>query len=628
MRILIIKIGALGDVVRTSFIAQALNDKYKTKNPKIFWLTDEKARFIFINNPYVQRVINTENKESLRGIKFDLVINLEEDNESCKFASSLNSREIIGFIYKNGKIIPTTTAKEWFDMSALGEKPKNNLLKKQNKKTHRQIMAEIIKVDPEKYEPFLRLTNKQRRIADAFLRRYHLSRTDLIIGINTGSAERWPKQLSIKKTVQLIDKLYRKYKPSILLFGGPNEVERNKEILKLTKVPVIHTGCGNDLLEFPALISVCSLFVTTDTLGLHVALALKRKTICLIGPTSPAEIDMYGLGYRIIAKSQCICCYKRDCKSMEKIDVDEILGGIKKLISSKITLVITAFKEPNIAKAIEAALNQKTRYDYDIFISAPDEQTLDIVKKYSIKNKKIRAFKDPGKGKSYALNLIFGSIKSDILILTDGDVRISENAVEEISNLFLDPEIGCVSGRPVPIENKKTKYGFWANFLLDSAHRIRKKAFEDNSFIECSAYLFAFMRNQIKNIPVDVAEDAVIPYRFWEKGYRIGYAEKALVFVKNPHYWADWIKQKIRTSKAHETLQKYVDVKKIPRVKTFMNEAKGIKLLISYPESIKQVLWTIQLTFARLYMWTKVFIETKLLEKHYGDAWERVESTK
>ena len=55
-----------------------------------------------------------------------------------------NLDKIIGFIYKNNKIMPTQTMREWFNMSALGEKPKNNILKKQNKKTHREIISEII----------------------------------------------------------------------------------------------------------------------------------------------------------------------------------------------------------------------------------------------------------------------------------------------------------------------------------------------------------------------------------------------------------------------------------------------------------------------------------------------------
>ncbi len=628
MKILIIKIGALGDVLRTTFIAQALKDKFQKENPAIFWLTDEKAKPMFINNPYVDKVYNSQNKNLLCNQFFDIVINLEEDEATCKFASSLNFSKIIGFIYKENKINPTPAAKEWFAMSALGKKPENNILKKKNKKTHRQIMSEIIGVDKEKYEPFLRLTEKQRTLAKNFLRIHNLSKNDLIIGINTGSAERWPKYLSIRKTAGLIEKIYKEFNAKILLFGGPNEVERNREIMKLSKSPVISTGCGNNLYEFPALISACNIFITTDTLGLHIALALKRRVIVLIGPTSYSEIDMYGLGEKVVAKSQCICCYKKDCKSMEKINLEEIIYPIKKFGRQKITLVITAFKEPKIASAIESAINQKTKYEYDILIVAPDDKTLSIAKSYSIKNKKVNIFRDPGKGKMYAISLLLNKIKSDILILTDGDVYISDNSVEEIANLFLNSEIGAVTGRPVPIENRKTKYGYWANFLFHSAHKLRKEASNKADFIECSGYLFAFRNGKIKKLPLDTAEDTIIPYFFWEKGYQIEYAEKALVYVKNVDNWKEWISQKTRTSKAHETLYKYADVKTTPRVKSFSNEVKGIFELLKYPQNFKEFYWSILLAFSRLLMWAIVFYKIKARKQTKIDGWRRVESAR
>lgn len=628
MNILIIKVGALGDVVRSSFIAQALKDKYKEKNPKIFWITDKKAMPLFINNPYVDYKIPLDKKEKLRGINFDIVVNLEEGEEECKFVSSIKTKKLIGFYYEDGKIIPTKSAKEWYDMSALGKKPKNDILKKKNKKTHRQIISEIVGVNSKKYEPFLRLTNKQRGFAERFFRRNNLSRKKLVVGLNLGSADRWPKSLSIEKSVKLAEMLYKEFDVDILLFGGPNEIERNREIIKLAKAPIISAGCGNDLIEFPALVSMCNLFITTDSLGLHIALVLKRKTICLIGPTSATELDMYDIGEKVVAKSKCVCCYKKDCKSMEKIDLKEIVKDAKKLLKQKVTLVITAFKEPKtIGKAIESALTQNVD-DYEIIVSAPDKETLDVARKYAKKDKRLKIYKDPGKGKSHALNLLFKIIKTDILVLTDGDVYMGKNAIKEIVSLFMNPEIGCATGRPVPIESKKTKYGYWANFLFEAAHKMRKEAYLNNEFIECSGYLFAFRKKEIEKIPKDVAEDTIIPYYFWEKGYRIGYAENAKVYVKNVDNWDDWIKQKTRTSKAHETLNKYVNTRNTPRVKTFSNEAKGINWAVRYPKGGKELLWTFELVLARFYMWMKVFKDTKLKKKHYQDAWERVESTK
>ncbi|MEI6059001.1 MAG: glycosyltransferase, partial [archaeon] len=454
MEILIIKIGALGDVLRTSFIAQALKDKYRSRKPRIHWITDEKALPLFTNNPYIYEVVKKEQKEKFLNMPLDLIINLEEDEENCRFVSSLKSKEVRGFIFENGRVLPTKTTEEWFNMSALGKKPQNDILKKKNEKEHRQIISEIVGITNwTKYEPFLRLCEEQRKIASDFLRRHNLSRTDLIVGINTGAADRWPKHLSIEKTANLIDRIYKKYNASILLFGGPNEIERNKKIMSLSHSPIITTGCGNDLNEFPALINVFSILITSDTLGLHIGLALKRKTIILVGPTSPAEIGTYHLGEKVVAKSDCICCYKHECKSMEKISIDEILEKLDSLIKQKITWVITAFKEPKtIGRAIESAQNQKTNYEYNILVSAPDKETLNIAKEYSKKDKRIKVFRDSGKGKSLAINLIISKLKSDLLILTDGDVYPNNLAVEDIANLFLDPEIGCATGRPIPKE--------------------------------------------------------------------------------------------------------------------------------------------------------------------------------
>jgi heptosyltransferase-2 len=633
MNILIIKIGALGDVVRTSLIAQALRDKYVNRRPVIYWLTAEEAKPLLANNPYIDKIRATNEKEKLRGIDFDLVLNLEEDKENAVFVSSLNYKKLLGVFIKGDEINYSLESKYWFDMSVISKlgKKKADELKKENKKTHQQIFSEIIGIkNYSKYEPVFYLTKSQKKFSENFLRRYNLGKQDLVIGINTGSADRWPKSLSIKKTIELVNSIHKKYPSAkLFLFGGKNEVERNKEISKQSKAPLIVTGCGNDLKEFPALINVCNLFITTDTLGLHLALALKRKVICLIGPTSASELGMYGIGEKIIAKSNCLCCYKGDCKSMDKINIEDILREIESLLKINVTLLITAFKEPKtIGKAIESALNQKTKFPYDIIVSAPDDETLNIAKKYSKKYKQLNVFKDPGKGKSYALNLLFKNIKSDILVLTDGDVYISEDSIESILNLFSDPQIGCITGRPVPIETKKTKYGFWANFLFDSVHRIRKTAFENNSFIECSGYLFAFRKKFIQEIPLDVAEDTVIPYVFWEKGYKIGYAENAKVYVKNVDNWKDWINQKTRTSKAHETLEKYVNTRYTPRVKTFKNESKGIVQALTYSENLKQLFWMFQLVILRLYMWIKVFVDTKIKSKHYADAWKRVESTK
>ena len=292
-----------------------------------------------------------------------------------------------------------------------------------------------------------------------------------------------------------------------------------------------------------------------------------------------------------------------------------------------ISIIITSFKEPNLNRAINAILNQKINYKREIIIVAPDEDAKSLVKIYSKKYKNLKYFKDPGKGKSYALNLLLKKLNSDILILTDGDVYLGNNSINEIMGLFKNPKIGVVTGRPVPQESRDNKLGYFANLLFYGAHNIRKKLFNENKFLECSGYLFAFRNKVIKGFPLDVAEDAIIPYIFYIKNYKIGYAEKALVYVKNPDNFRDWLKQRKRTAKGHENLLKYYP--DFPRVKSFWNEIRiGFFWALSYPRRIREMYWTILLMFARFYMWILALTESKFSRKQYQDAWGRVESTK
>ena len=42
--------------------------------------------------------------------------------------------------------------------------------------------------------------------------------------------------------------------------------------------------------------------VCSDTLGMHLAIALKKKIVVLFGPTCPQEIDLYGRGVKALRR--------------------------------------------------------------------------------------------------------------------------------------------------------------------------------------------------------------------------------------------------------------------------------------------------------------------------------------
>ncbi|MBM3230111.1 glycosyltransferase family 2 protein [Candidatus Pacearchaeota archaeon] len=295
-----------------------------------------------------------------------------------------------------------------------------------------------------------------------------------------------------------------------------------------------------------------------------------------------------------------------------------------------IDIIITSFNEPKtIGNAIKAFLAQKIDEPFKITISAPDEATLAIARAYKKKYSQIRIFKDPGKGKSYALNQLLPSLKGRIIVLSDGDVFVGKNTLSYLLAPFQNKEVGCVTGRPVSLESKKTLLGYWSHLLCDAgAHEARLKRSLQDKFLECSGYYWAFRNKVISHFPKDVAEDTIVPYLLRDREYKVKYAPEAKVYVKFPQTLSDFIKQKKRTVKSHESLSKYYDLSKLPRTKSFTNELLEGYRAFGYPRSIKEMVYTFLLFPVRLYIWIDAFFQIHIAHKEYQDAWERVESTK
>jgi cellulose synthase/poly-beta-1,6-N-acetylglucosamine synthase-like glycosyltransferase len=294
-----------------------------------------------------------------------------------------------------------------------------------------------------------------------------------------------------------------------------------------------------------------------------------------------------------------------------------------------ISVVITSYKEPKtIGKAIESFLQQEIEEKYEILVSAPDKETQEAVKAYSKEYRQVYLFKDPGKGKSLALNMLLPKAKGRIIILTDGDVHVSKNSVKEILKSFRNKNVGCVSGRPVSSNPRNNLFGYWSHLLCYAAHKMRLKRDKMGRFLECSGYLWAFRSSVIKVIPRETAEDTIVPILFFLKGYKIRYAPKAEVYVKYPTNLQEFIDQKKRTAKGHETLSRYADIKKIQRMKSLKNEIFESYALFLYPKNLKEVFWTFLLFPLRLYIWLLAFFHLHVKGNAKVDGWHAVGTTK
>ena len=205
MKILIIKLGAIGDVIRTTSILPGLKEKYP--DSKIDWITKKESFDILKNNNALNKIFT--DFSSIEE-KYDLIICLDDDDEACRAASELKPKKLIGAYAENGKKTYTNDSAKWFDMGLISKfgKKEADRLKALNNGTYQEIMYGILDLKYKKQEPVLKLTEKEQSFGLAFAKKHGIGKNDLVIGMNTGAGGRWQdKRLGIEQTSELIDKI-------------------------------------------------------------------------------------------------------------------------------------------------------------------------------------------------------------------------------------------------------------------------------------------------------------------------------------------------------------------------------------------------------------------------------------
>ncbi|TVM03146.1 MAG: glycosyltransferase family 9 protein [Candidatus Brocadia sp. WS118] len=332
-RILIIKLAAIGDVLRTTPILPVLKEKYP--HSQITWITDSSSLSVLEENPFIDRLLtaNYENALRLQVEKFDVLICLDKDTVAASLASLVKAEQKLGFaLSEKGHLYPLNKEADYLFRLGVSDELKFW----QNKKTYQQLIFEALGLGEKYGEYVINLPRKYTSYGEQLVKQWGISNGRLTIGLNTGAGKRFAtKRWEIGGFVELADRLSNDLKAHVVLLGGPEEIERNKEIASRTKFPVIDSGCHHSLKEFMGLIHQCHLIVTGDTLALHLAIALKKLVVTFFGSTCHQEIDLYGRGQKLIAGVDCAPCYKGSCDTMicmKRINADGVFHACKEVL--------------------------------------------------------------------------------------------------------------------------------------------------------------------------------------------------------------------------------------------------------------------------------------------------------
>ena len=324
--ILIVKTGALGDVLRTTSILPGLRDAHP--DAEIVWVTAPAARDLLELNDEVDELLAIDPKDAaavkalgdeLAEDEWDWVISLDDEEPLCALATRLGKTKLSGaHLDANGKRVYSADTAAWFDMGLLSVhgKAEADRMKLANTRSHPEIYAEMLGIEMGQPELELPIASIER--AGKFARERGLVDVETLIGLNTGAGGRWTsKALPEDVVIELAGKLAAALdgKTAFLVLGGPDERERNARLLAALEAAGlvgVDAGTDNSLLDFGALVDLCDLLVTSDSLALHVAVAREVPIVAFFAPTSEAEIELYGLGEKVRSTSADYCSYKPD----------------------------------------------------------------------------------------------------------------------------------------------------------------------------------------------------------------------------------------------------------------------------------------------------------------------------
>lgn len=228
----------------------------------------------------------------------------------------------------------------------------NNVLVEENDSRHNTehnllMAARLLDFNPgTPPELVFNLTDEDVHFADGYVKALPGGRK--IIGMHPGCSllknhikRRWEPE----KFAALAKKLTAEDNTVVLLFGGPEEEGLKEFICEESGSEFCFSVKTKNLAQSAAVIQRCDVFVTNDSSQMHVAAAMQRKTVAIIGPTNTSYIHPWKTEHTMVSLglecSPCffyspspLSCSRSDVqfKCIKELDTTRVYNAVKKYL--------------------------------------------------------------------------------------------------------------------------------------------------------------------------------------------------------------------------------------------------------------------------------------------------------
>jgi len=319
MKILVIKLGALGDVINT--LPAVINIKHFF-NAEIDWLVAPLSYPLIFRHPAVDNAIVFDKNnpgqnlpsiiQKLRKQEYSLILDFQRILKSAFFSFAAKGNRRIGF--------DRSRCKEFSWLLPAERIPAKK------KKTHMLLQymefAAHVKAPTRPVRWDIPRNNENR---------YKLPRKYAVLNIGaTKEANRWKPEYF----AEVADGIHRELGLESVITGGKEDTENADTICGKSNTNILNLAGKTSISELVETVAESSCIVSADTGPMHLAVALGIKPVALFGPSDPERTGPFR-GEVIHKPWVCPPCNRKSCPNpvcMDAIKPADVMERIKRIV--------------------------------------------------------------------------------------------------------------------------------------------------------------------------------------------------------------------------------------------------------------------------------------------------------
>lgn len=328
MRVLIVRLGALGDIIHAAPVAAAI--RAARPGASIDWVVDAKHVGVVDLLEGLDRVVVWQGPlirgdrgvlaalATLRAARYDVALDLQGLLKSAVLARLTGAARVVGFAASTLR----EPAARWFHTEHVITTNDGHVVEKN--------LSVLPALGLPAVAAPVRFKTRPAPVIEAFLASWAGGSRFAVLNPGAG----WPnKQWPVARFGSVAAELLRRFDLRSCVTWGPGE-QTVADQVAMASAGAATVAPATQLSDYLALARRASLVIAGDTGPMHMAAAVGARVVGVFGPTSEVRNGPYGMPRtaQVSRFEECGCHYARQCvtggRCIDRIDVAEVIHAV------------------------------------------------------------------------------------------------------------------------------------------------------------------------------------------------------------------------------------------------------------------------------------------------------------